>query len=87
MPELAEVLRRFSSAYLERYHPPARVRGILALLGRCRTAALGGRMYRCEHCGYERPVYNSCGNRHCPHCLGARRVDWVEQREKELLPR
>jgi len=86
MAEVAEAITRFSSSYIETYKPPPRVRGILALIGRCRTAALGARMYRCENCGYELPVYNSCGDRHCPRCLGARRARWVEQREQELLP-
>lgn len=86
MAELAEVIARFGKPYIEKHRPPARVRGILALIERCRTAALGARMYRCENCGTEVPVYNSCGNRHCPQCLGARRAEWVEQREAELLP-
>ena len=86
MADLAEVITRFSSSYIEKHKFPARVRGILALIGRCRTAAMGGHLYRCENCGHEVPVYNSCGNRHCPRCLGARRAQWVEQREQELLP-
>jgi hypothetical protein len=85
MADLAEVITRFSKSYIEKYKPPPRVRGILALIGCCRTAAMGARMYRCENCGHELPVYNSCGNRHCPRCLGARRAQWVEQREQELL--
>ena len=83
MADVAEAITRFSSSYIEKHKSPARVRGILSLLAHCRTSAMGGRMYRCENCGHEVPVYNSCGNRHCPRCLGARRAEWVEQREQE----
>jgi hypothetical protein len=54
-------------------------------LANCRTAALGGHVERCD-CGYERPVYNSCGNRNCPVCLGIRARRWLKQRIAELLP-
>ncbi len=32
----------------------------------CGTAALGAHLERCDRCGFERPAYNSCRNRHCP---------------------
>lgn len=31
-------------------------------------------------------MYNSCGDRHCPQCSGARRVDWLDKAAKLLLP-
>ena len=31
----------------------------------CRTEYLGGHIERCNHCGSERIMYNSCRNRHC----------------------
>ena len=52
----------------------------------CRTSYLGGHMKTCNHCGYEHPVYNSCGNRHCPKCQSLAKLRWVKKREKELLP-
>lgn len=46
-------------------------RRVLSAIGLCRTAALGGHLDRCKSsCGYERPAYNSCRNRHCPKCQG-----------------
>lgn len=59
---------------------------VLLTLGRCHTAALGGHLYRCDDCGAERPAYNSCGNRHCPSCLGHRSAEWLAERAAELLP-
>jgi hypothetical protein len=52
----------------------------------CRTAVLGGRLWRCDHCEYEVPVYNSCRNRHCPTCQGFESARWVESHAADLLP-
>src|SRR5262249_46217527 len=87
-PTLGDVIRRFGADLLERRGAtltPAQ-RAVLWTLGRCHTAALGGHLYRCDQCGEERPVYNSCGNRHCPSCLGHRSSQWLEDRQAELLP-
>jgi hypothetical protein len=53
------------------------VQSTLAKLSLCRTAALGARKYRCQ-CESLKIVYNSCGDRYCPACSGARRSDWLE---------
>jgi hypothetical protein len=55
---------------------------VLSTLGRCRTAALGGHLYCCDHCGAEHPAYNSCRSRHCPSCLGHKSAAWLEARAK-----
>jgi hypothetical protein len=52
----------------------------------CRTQALGGHLEECDHCGYQRPVYNSCRNRHCPKCQTLARAQWLADRQAELLP-
>jgi len=52
----------------------------------CRTAYLGGHIQRCDHCGTERIMYNSCRNRHCPKCQNMPRERWLEARKAELLP-
>ncbi len=62
------------------------VQSTLAKLSLCRTAALGGRRYRCDACDSECTVYNSCGDRHCPQCSGARRADWLTSTSELLLP-
>ena len=41
-------------------------------------SALGERTYRCSGCAASSVVYNSCGDRYCPTCSGARRSDWLE---------
>ena len=55
-------------------------------LERCRTAELGGHLERCNQCGFERPAYNSCRNRHCPKCQSIAKARWLEKQKSELLP-
>ena len=62
------------------------VQSTLAKLSLCRTAALGGRKLQCESCQRPCVVYNSCGDRHCPRCGGAKRAAWLEKTEELLLP-
>jgi hypothetical protein len=52
----------------------------------CRTAALGGQVETCAHCGVTRHVYHSCRNRHCPLCQTRAKEAWLAQRRRELLP-
>jgi hypothetical protein len=59
---------------------------ILNLLAACRTPALGGHRYRCEQCGHEHFVANTCGNRHCPSCQAAQAFEWLERQQAALLP-
>ncbi len=60
-------------------------RAVRALVA-CRTAALGGHLEVCDQCGYSRPVYNSCRNRHCPKCQVLKQELWAEAQESRLVP-
>jgi Putative transposase/Transposase zinc-binding domain len=59
---------------------------VMSAIERCRTAALGGHVERCEACDHLRISYNSCGNRHCPKCQAAVAKEWLAERQAELLP-
>lgn len=88
MPELAEVVRRFGAAYLERYGPgvlPSH-RAALAAIERCRTAVLGGQVWRCtkDGCSSERYAYHSCRSRFCPKCHAEQTHDWLERHRARL---
>jgi len=65
--------------------PPHAAKAVRRML-LCRTAALGGHMHRCDNCGSELPVYNSCEDRHCPTCQGHARRKWTGRRMREILP-
>jgi len=59
---------------------------VMSAIERCRTAALGGHVARCEDCDHTVIAFNSCRDRHCPKCQGAAARDWLADREAELLP-
>src|SRR5438552_1509785 len=84
--EVADVIRQHGDAFVAQYGGSltAAQRKALRDLARCRTAALGGHVWRCADCGHERIAYNSCRNRHCPKCQALARARWL-QREAELL--
>jgi hypothetical protein len=86
--EVAEVIRQYGDAFLERYGGglSAAQRQALRDLANCRTAVLGGHVQRCLDCGHERIAYNSCRNRHCPKCQALARAHWLEQQAEHLLP-
>lgn len=88
MPTLGDVATRFGEEYVAR-HGAAMLpshRRALYDLSACRTAALGGHVSGCDHCGYEHFVYHSCRNRSCPTCHGAATAAWTAARMRELLP-
>lgn len=83
---LREVLASFGSNYRLEHKLPEQQHKVMYALQHCRTAALGGRVDRCDHCGHKRIVYNSCRNRHCPLCQGMKQLQWVDKLNATLLP-
>ena len=81
-------MRQYAPDYVRKHGGEAvpQVQSTLAKLSLCRTVALGGRRYRCGSCLTECTVYNSCGDRHCPLCSGAKRADWLTSTAELLLP-
>jgi hypothetical protein len=88
--EVADILRDHGPAWREanRGHVSLEQLKVMSAIERCRTAALGGHVARCENeaCGHTVIAYNSCRNRHCPKCQGAASRRWLADREAELLP-
>jgi predicted RNA-binding Zn-ribbon protein involved in translation (DUF1610 family) len=84
--EVADILHAQGATFIEQ-HPWLSVqqRSVLRAIARCRTAALGGHLDRCDACGHQAISYNSCRNRHCPKCQGQARERWLHARERELL--
>ncbi len=85
--EVAEVFRRYGPAYRDAHAATltSGQRRVMRAIETCRTAALGGHLERCAACGHERPVYNSCANRHCPKCQALARARWLAARQAEVL--
>ena len=86
--EVADIVRAHGKEFLRanaRTLSTAQKR-VLRAIESCRTAALGGHVEECDHCGHQRIAYNSCGNRHCPKCQSLARAKWLDNRQSELLP-
>jgi Putative transposase/Transposase zinc-binding domain len=86
--EVADILRDFGPAWRQANagHVSLGQLKVMSAIERCRTAALGGHVARCEDCAYTTIAYNSCRNRHCPKCQGAAAKRWLAERQAELLP-
>lgn len=84
--ELADIVRAHAPALRARVRLSAVQHQALRAIECCRTAALGGQMLRCEHCGQAQFRYHSCRNRHCPKCQALARERWLAARRAELLP-
>jgi hypothetical protein len=84
--ELADIVRARGEGYRAMHRGSLVQTQALAAIGACRTAALGGARYACAQCGFERLVYRSCLNRHCPKCQTLAKERWLQARRAELLP-
>jgi hypothetical protein len=88
--EVADIFRDHGPAWRDanRGHVSLGQLKVMSAIERCRTAALGGHVARCENeaCGYTVIAYNSCRNRHCPKCQGSQAREWMAARAAELLP-
>jgi len=84
--ELAHIVRRYGDAFIQQHQPLQYHARVLHAIANCRTAAMGGHIDACDHCGHVRISYNSCRNRHCPKCQGTQRERWIMARQQQLLP-
>jgi len=84
--ELADIFRACGESYRRNHSLPVSHLKVMRAVERCRTAALGGHLEQCDRCGFERPAYNSCRNRHCPKCQSLAKVKWLHKQKSELLP-
>src|SRR5260370_9134191 len=88
--EVADILRDHGAAWRRANagHVSLGQLKVMSAIERCRTAALGGHVARCENetCAHTIIAYNSCRNRHCPKCQGAAAREWLAEREAQLLP-
>ena len=84
--EVAQVLERNTESLVHYCSNSWQTRTLHALR-KCRTAALGGHIDRCNNpsCHRLHLSYNSCRNRHCPKCQGHKKEQWIRARETELL--
>jgi hypothetical protein len=84
--EVAHIINRVKDRLPEIVNNTWKQRTLYALM-RCRTAAMGGHIDRCDNqkCNKLHISYNSCRNRHCPKCQGHLRELWIAKREADLI--
>ena len=85
--EVADIFREHGAAWRRANagHVSLGQLKVMSAIERCRTAALGGHVARCEGCAQEVVSFNSCRNRSCPKCQGSAARKWLAEREAELL--
>ncbi len=86
-PTVADVFRRYGETFRAQAGATLSTaqRRVMTAIAQCRTAALGGHVEQCDHCGHRRVWYNSCRNRHCSQCQALARAAWIEARQADLL--
>jgi hypothetical protein len=84
--DIADIVRQHRATLEAETHLTAAQRRVLSAIALCRTAALGGHIDTCRSCGFQRPAYNSCRNRHCPKCQALQQEKWIAARSERLLP-
>jgi hypothetical protein len=84
--ELADIVRAHRAALESKHRLTLSQRRALSAIELCRTAALGGHLEVCRHCGFQQPAYNSCRNRHCPKCQALAQEKWIALRSQQVLP-
>lgn len=85
---MADILRAGGAEYRRKYGHTLTVEQDRTLreVPRCRTPLFGGHVHKCQDCGHETRMYNSCHNRSCPQCGGSQRQRWHDGRLEEMLP-
>lgn len=51
----------------------------------CRTATLGGHVWKCPNGCTEKPAYNACRNRACNQCQQLETENWLRKQKAKLL--
>jgi hypothetical protein len=86
--EVADILRAHGEAFrrAQAGHLSLGQLKVMSAIEACRTAEMGGHVWRCDDCAHLAVAYNSCRNRHCPKCQGQAAKAWLAERQADLLP-
>lgn len=83
--DIADIVRGHRKTLESKHRLSQRQKRVLTDIAQCRTAILGGHLDKCNDCGYERPSYNSCRNRHCPKCQALAQEKWIADQQQRML--
>lgn len=80
------IFREYGSEFIQSHNVSHYTQKVIRAIADCRTENLGGHIQRCDSCGNEITVYNSCRNRHCPQCQFMKKEEWVQKKKNDILP-
>lgn len=83
---VADVLHHFLPEYRQQHALSYQQDKVCRHIANCRTGQLGMQQWQCGACPFEKMVYCSCRDRHCPRCQGRQTQQWVEQQQVNVLP-
>lgn len=83
--DIADIVRTHRPALEAQQRLSSRQRRVLTDIAQCRTEVLGGHREQCTSCSFERVVYLSCRNRHCPKCQALAQEKWIERQRERML--
>lgn len=86
--EMSDILNTHWGDFVQTHKVSRHHHKVVGAIKNCRTNRLGSHVEKCsnEKCDYKVIAYNSCRDRHCPKCSTYKKLKWVSERIKELLP-
>ena len=83
--DIADIVRTHRAELEAEQRLSSRQRRVLTDIAQCRTEVLGGHREHCTSCAFERVVYLSCRNRHCPKCQALAQEKWIQNQRERML--
>ena len=85
---MADIFNNYWAGFLKNHSVSRHQHKVIGAIRACRTSRLGYHIEKCSNnqCDYEVIAHNSCRDRHCPKCSVSKKLKWVTDRMKELLP-
>lgn len=82
---IADALQIFLPAYRQHHTLSYQQEKVCRHITDCRTAQCGMQQWRCGNCSFEKQMYCSCRDRHCPRCEGKQTEQWIEAQQAKVL--
>ena len=83
--EIQDIFNLYADDYMENHNVTNSQENVIKNISICRTSYLGFNVKQCSGCNNMEFSYNSCRDRNCPKCQGAKRYEWIEKRLKTTL--
>jgi hypothetical protein len=85
MLEIQDIFVQYGESYRQKHKLSIGQHKAMNAIMNCRTDRIGGHLDVCPDCGFTKPSYNSCRNRHCPKCQTFAKEKWIENQKYDLL--